>query len=122
MGATMAEKFTTYDNYSKNESPSSVSVDGDTELARQYPRTELCGVACATIHPKEGEGGGPQQCAVLTRDVSLAGFGIALPRLVQPRQRIDLDVEGKRFECEIVWCRDVQFGFYIAGCRLLVTS
>jgi PilZ domain-containing protein len=96
-----------------------VSVEEETEIARQYPRSELRGVASATIYPLDGETCEPVRCSVLTRDLSLAGFGIALSQMLKPKQRIELDVESKHFVGEVRWCREAHFGFYIAGCRLL---
>jgi len=96
-----------------------VSPDEETAVDRQYPRTELKGIAKATIHPIAGQSGEPVRCSVLTRDLSLSGFGIALTEVVKPRQRIELDVESKHFTGEVMWCREAQFGFYIAGCRLV---
>jgi len=39
--------------------------------------------------------------------------------MLKPRQRIELDAESKHFVGEVVWCREAEFGFFIAGCRLV---
>lgn len=115
----MAEKAGWTANINGNDV---VSADDETEFAREHTRTELGGVASATIYPKEGEAGEPDRCTVLMRNVSLAGFGIALTRPIEPKQHVELDFGGKRFACEIAWCRKAEFGFYIAGCKLPISS
>ena len=107
------------DNVSGNDCADQVSTEEETEIARQYPRSELRGIASATIYPPDGATCEPVRCSVLTRDLSLTGFGIALTRMLKPRQRIELDAESKHFVGEVVWCREAEFGFFIAGCRLV---
>jgi PilZ domain-containing protein len=115
----MADKSIPCDSALRKDWADKVSPDEETEIDRQYPRSELRGIASATIYPQDSESGEPVRCSVLTRDLSLAGFGIALTEKLKPRQRIELDVESKHFVGEVMWCREAQFGFYIAGCRLV---
>jgi hypothetical protein len=99
-----------------------VSPGDETEVARQHDRSEFHEIATATIYPPAGDTQQPLHCPVLTRDLSAAGFGIVLTRPLQPRQRIELTAAQRRFVGEIVWCREAEFGFYIAGCRLLASE
>jgi hypothetical protein len=102
-----------------DETDPTVSPGDETEVARQYERSEFHEIATATIFPRAGDAQPPLHCPVLTRDLSAAGFGIVLTRPLQTRQRIEVTAAQRRFIGEIVWCREAEFGFYIAGCRLL---
>jgi PilZ domain len=93
----------------------------DTEVDRQFPRTEYNGSAAAIIYPLGGAAA-PLRCTVLVRNLSQGGFGIAHTEMLQPKQRIELEVQTKHLAGEVRWCRQVQHGFYIAGCQLVASS
>ena len=99
-----------------------VSPGDETEVARLHDRCEFREIATATIYSTSGDAQHAVNCPVLTRDLSAAGFGIVLTRPLEPRQRIEVTAAQRRFLGEIVWCREAEFGFYIAGCRLLKTD
>jgi PilZ domain-containing protein len=94
----------------------------DTEIDRRFPRIEVHSSAEATIYPPDGAAAPPVRCTVLVRNLSQGGFGIRHTEMLQPRQRIELEVESKRLAGEVRWCRLIQDGFYIAGCQLIVSE
>jgi hypothetical protein len=94
----------------------------DTEIDRRFPRTEFHGSAGATIYPPPGAAAPPVRCTVLVRNLSQGGFGIRHTEMLQLRQRIELEVETKRLVGEVLWCRQIQHGFYIAGCQLVIAE
>lgn len=104
----MADELAVFDTNDPTEAP-----------RRQFPRTDLRGVASATIYPPEGEPGEPIRCSVLTRDLSAGGFGIALSERLRPKQLVELDIDCNRLLGEVRWCREAQFGLYLAGCRIV---
>jgi len=94
----------------------------DTEIDRQFPRNDFRGQADATIYPPAGQAGEPTQCTVLTRDLSNRGFGIAHNQSLRPKQRVELNTQGKLIAGEVLWCRQIRPEFYIIGCRLISAS
>jgi hypothetical protein len=98
------------------------SALADTELERRFPRSELHRSALATIHPPDGKGIEPVRCDVVLRDLSERGFGIAYTQMLVPRQRIEVEVGSKHLVGDVLWCRAIQRGMYIAGCRLLASK
>jgi hypothetical protein len=94
----------------------------DTEIDRQFPRNDFNGRVGATIYPPDGAAAEPVRCTVLVRNLSQGGFGIAHTQMLRLRQRIVLDVQTKHLAGEVQWCRQIQDGFYIAGCRLVISE
>ena len=115
----MIDESTVHSTHSDNECSADCSSQADTEIDRQFPRNDFRGSAPAIIHPPSGQKGKPVRCNVLTRDLSSRGFGIAHTQMLQLRQRVELEVEPKPLVGEVLWCRQIQDGFYIAGCRLI---
>lgn len=91
----------------------------DTEIDRQFPRSEFLGRAEATIYPPAGQPGEPVQCTVLTRDLSNRGFGIAHTAPLRPRQRVELQMPKELLAGEVQWCRQLRPELFIIGCRRL---
>jgi len=115
----MPDRNTTCHNTIENDRLEECSVLADTELERRFPRSELHRSASATIYPLDGKGQQPLRCSVTMRDLSERGFGITHTELLVPRQRIEIDVGAKHLAGDVLWCRCVQRGVYIAGCRLV---
>lgn len=91
----------------------------DTEIDRQFPRSEFLGSAPATIYPPAGQTGEAVHCTVLTRDLSNRGFGIAHTAPVRPGQRVELQMPNELLAGEVQWCRQLRPELYIIGCRRL---
>jgi hypothetical protein len=108
------------------KSESLAALDAEEEEfknCRRFPRSQFRGSAKATIYPPPSmPGNEPVHCTVLTRDLSCGGIGIAHSRQLYPRQIVVLDALGKLLVGEVRWCRRVEDGFYVAGCRLVKTS
>lgn len=91
----------------------------DTELDRQFPRSEQRRDTFATIHPPQGASTAPVRCRVVVRDLSQGGFGIAHSEMLVARQQIELEVGTRSLVGEVQWCRSIQRGVFIAGCRIV---
>jgi hypothetical protein len=115
----MADESTAKNTFIGNDDGDDCSALADTEIDRQFPRNDFRGSASATIYPPEGQNAKPVRCTVLTRDLSSRGFGIAHTQMLKPRQRVELELEPKRLAGEVLWCRQIQEDFYIAGCKLI---
>jgi hypothetical protein len=76
----------------------------------------------ATIYPPDGADAQPVRCTILVRNLSQGGFGIAHKEMLRLKQRIELEINTKRLVGEVQWCRQIQQGFYMAGCRLVISQ
>jgi hypothetical protein len=112
--------------------PTSAYVESDTEFHRQarqpprwddgrrYPRFPFRARVEATILPLEGnEGQGPEQCAMLTRDLSRGGINLLHSDQLFPGQRIEIFLNGMQRCVEVRWCRRLANRCYSAGCRFV---
>jgi len=96
------------------------ATESDSFDTRRFKRLAFSGTAQATIYPLEqAPGCEPIRCEVLTRDLSCGGIGIAHTERLAPQQMVVLDAVGKLLISEVRWCRRVDKGFYVAGCRLI---
>jgi hypothetical protein len=116
---SMPDQNTTCDNPIRDDHFEECSALADTELERRFPRSELHRSASATIYPPDGKSKQPVRCSVTMRDLSERGFGITHTELLAPRQRVEVEVGTKHLIGDVLWCRCVQRGVYIAGCRLV---
>jgi hypothetical protein len=91
----------------------------ETELDRQYARTDVFSVAEAIIYPLVGPCNEPIYRAVMVLNLSSHGFGITLDDPLQPRQKVELYIEKQRLVGEVQWCRQIQPKIHLVGCRLL---
>src|SRR5262245_36242698 len=118
----MPDQHTTYDNQIGSDGFEECSTLADTELERRFPRSELHRAASATIYPPDGKSTNPVRCNVTMRDLSERGFGITHTEMLVPRQRIEVEVGPKHLVGDVLWCRSIQRGVYIAGCRLVASK
>lgn len=99
----------------QNAPPTGPYFDG-----RSFRRSSFRGCATATVYSKQpGPSRPPVQCEVLTRDLSCGGIGIAGGERLFPNQVIVLDVLGRLLVGEVRWCRQVDKGFFVSGCKLV---
>ena len=91
----------------------------DTEIERQFPRSDVFGVAEATIYPLAGQSGEPIYRAVMVRNLSSRGFGITLDDPLHARQRVELDMQQQRLVGEVLWSRQIQPKIHLVGCRIV---
>jgi hypothetical protein len=88
------------------------------DKARQFPRYYFRALATATIYPAPHESGQqPQQCFVLTRDLSRGGISVLHPRPLAIGQRLELVFEdGKELSLRVLWCRALDRRCFLMGC------
>jgi hypothetical protein len=118
----MADKLTTNNNVRSSDDAEECSTQADTEIDRQIPRTDFRGCASAVIYPRDGGTSQPVRCMVQMRDLSHSGFGITHTQMLLQRQRVELELGTKCLVGEVQWCRPIQSGLYIAGCRLITSE
>jgi hypothetical protein len=118
----MADHLTTHSDVPHGDRPEECSPQADTELDRQIPRTDFRGSASAIIYPRDVGTSRPVRCMVQMRDLSNSGFGITHSQMLLPRQRVELELGAKCLVGEVQWCRPIQSGLYIAGCRLIASE
>src|SRR6188474_3526416 len=118
----MADKLTADNGVPHSDDAEECSPQADTELDRQIPRTDFRGCASAVIYPRDGGTSEPVRCTVQMRDLSHSGFGITHTQMLRPRQRIELELGTKCLVGEVQWCRPIQSGLYIVGCRLIASE
>jgi hypothetical protein len=94
----------------------------DTDIDRQFPRTDIRSVAKATIYPPPGQAGEPIYRAVMVRNLSTHGFGLTLDTPLHPQQRVELTIDQRRLVGEVQWCRQIHPKTYLVGCRLVSSA
>jgi hypothetical protein len=94
----------------------------DTDIDRQFPRTDIRSVAEATIYPLPGQPGEPICREVMVRDLSSHGFGLTLDAPLHPQQRVEFNIDQQRLVGEVQWSRQIQPKIHLVGCRLLSSS
>jgi hypothetical protein len=94
----------------------------DTDIDRQFERSDVFNVAEVRIYPLAGQSGEPIYRAVMVRNLSRHGFGITLDDPLQPRQRVELHMEQQRLVGEVQWSRQIQPKIHLVGCRLLSSA
>jgi hypothetical protein len=119
----MADKSTANSDVPYCDEPDDeCSPQADTELDRQLLRTEFRGNTSAIIYPRDDRASKPVRCTVQMRDLSDAGFGITHTEMLRPKQRIELELGSKCLVGEVQWCRPIQVGLYIVGCRIIASE
>ena len=118
----MADKLTADSDVPLSDGVEECSPQADTELDRQLPRIEFRGSTSAVIYPRGDGTSKPVRCTVQMRDLSDAGFGITHTEMLRPRQRIELELGPKCLVGEVQWCRPIQAGLFIVGCRLIAAE
>ncbi len=86
--------------------------------AREFPRFPFRGRARALVFAPQG-GEEPQECEVLTTDVSRTGLSLLHRKQLYPGQQILLVLSGDSRLVEVCWCCRVWSGLYSAGCRFV---
>src|SRR3712207_2872028 len=93
---------------------------GPFQDERPHPRYPFRGRAPAVVFPAEERGKGePQECEVLTTDLSRGGLSILHRKQLYPGQQILLVLNDKNRMVEVCWCCRVWAGLYSAGCRFI---
>jgi hypothetical protein len=88
--------------------------------ARAFPRFPFRGRARAVVFPPEGRTAvEPQECEVLTTDVSRGGLSLLYRKQLHPGQQILLVLNDENRLVEVCWCCRVWAGLYSAGCRFV---
>lgn len=87
---------------------------------REYPRFAFRGRARAVVFPPEERSAvEPQECEVLTTDVSRGGLSLLYRKQLYPGQQILLVLNDTNRLVEVCWCCRVWAGLYSAGCRFI---
>jgi PilZ domain len=87
---------------------------------REHPRYPFRGRAQAVVFPPEDrQTEEPQECEVLTTDVSRSGLSLLHRKQLYPGQQILLVLNGANRLVEVCWCCRVWSGLYSAGCRFV---
>ena len=94
----------------------------DTDIDRQFARSDCFSVAEATIYPLAGQSGEPIYRAVMVRNLSNHGFGITLDDPLKLGQRVELYMEQQRLVGEVQWSRQIQPKIHLVGCRILSSA
>ena len=94
----------------------------DTDIDRQFERSDVFSVAEVTIYPLAGQSGELIYREVMVRDLSNLGFGIILDDPLQPRQQVELYMEEQRLVGEVQWSRQIQPKIHLIGCRLVSSA
>jgi PilZ domain len=90
---------------------------------RTFPRFAFRGRARAVVFPPEGRTAAePQECEVLTTDVSRGGLSILYRKQLYTGQQILLVLNDANRLVEVCWCCRVWAGLYSAGCRFIGLS
>lgn len=94
---------------------------GPSNDAREFPRFPFRGRARAVVFPPEDRAGAaePQECEVLTTDVSRTGLSLLYRKQLSPGQQILLVLNDNNRLVEVCWCCRVWAGLYSAGCRFI---
>jgi hypothetical protein len=90
----------------------------DSPDAREFPRIPFRGRAKALVLAMQG-GEEPQECEVLTTDVSRGGLSLLHRKRLLPGQQILLVLNDANRLVEVCWCCRVWPGLYSAGCRFV---
>jgi hypothetical protein len=94
--------------------------EGMSGDARAFPRFAFRGRARAVVFPPEGRSAPePQECEVLTTDVSRGGLSLLYRKQLYPGQQILLVLNDNNRLVEVCWCCRVWAGLYSAGCRFI---
>jgi hypothetical protein len=116
-----------------HSAPSLVPIESDKEFfgksgpvpatvddSRRFPRFYYRAYVPATIYPiKPGEAE-PQQCTILTRDLSRGGISFLHIGQLFPGQRLDVVLnDGVKRAVEVQWCRRLRDRCYLGGCRFI---
>jgi hypothetical protein len=112
-----------------NDDPSRAELDeSDVEFlevemlgdARSFPRYPFRGRARAVVFAREERSNAePQECEVLTTDVSRGGLSLLYKKQLYPGQQILLVLNDTNRLVEVCWCCRVWAGLYSAGCRFI---
>jgi PilZ domain len=87
---------------------------------REFQRFSFRGRAKAVILPPQGRlGEEPQECEVLTTDLSRGGLSLLNRKQLFPGQQIILVLHDENRLVEVCWCCRVWSGLYSAGCRFV---
>ena len=86
--------------------------------AREFPRFPFRGRARALVLAPQG-GEEPQECEVLTTDVSRTGLSLLHRKQLFSGQQILLVLNDANRLVEVCWCCRVWPGLYSVGCRFL---
>src|SRR5262245_36418452 len=88
--------------------------------SRAFPRYAFRGRAKAVVFPvgnnAEKE---PQECEVITTDLSRGGLSLLHRTQLYPGQQLLLVLRGTNRLIEVCWCCRVWPGLYSAGCRFV---
>jgi hypothetical protein len=112
----------------KSDQSSAELAESDVEFleaelsgdARAFPRYPFRGRARAVVFPPEGRtASDPQECEVLTTDVSRGGLSLLYKKQLYPGQQILLVLNDANRLVEVCWCCRVWAGLYSAGCRFI---
>src|SRR4051794_5450143 len=86
------------------------------EEVRQFPRFYFRSCADVVIHSL-GRNQPPTHASVLTSDVSRSGMSLVHGGQLFPGQKIDIVLNGAVRHLEVMWCRRIDKGRYLVGCR-----
>jgi hypothetical protein len=91
---------------------------------REFPRFDFRALATATIYPLASPVAKlPQECFVVTRNLSRGGIAILHPRPLAPEQHVDLILsDGRELSVRVRWCRRLDERCYLIGCRFMKVS
>jgi hypothetical protein len=90
--------------------------------AREFPRYAFRGRAKAVILAAPDQPGSePDECEVLTTDLSRGGLSLLLKKQLKPGQQLVLVLNDSNCLVEVCWSCRVWGGLYSAGCRFLGT-
>ena len=90
---------------------------------RRFERYDFRAVATATILPVPIFEGEPQECFVMTRDLSRGGLSFLHPKRLAIGQQIELSFDdGREFAVNVRWIEQLEKRKFLIGCGFLKTG
>ena len=101
-----------------SDAHSSEALGAETSEAREDLRLPFRGLARALVFdPLESQE--PEECEVLTADISRTGMSLPHRKVLVQGQQVLLSIDGVNRLLEVCWCRRVWPDLYSVGCRFV---